>query len=138
VDLTTLKEWVSRYHLHGSEGLKKPYTNYTVKFKMDVLKYMNETGASTRDASSVFNIPTSSTVWKWKQLFETGGIDALRAKKRGRTSMKKKSSQNQPIEESEETLRKENERLRMENAYLKKLHALIQEKESQQNKLKRK
>ena len=46
--------------------------------------------------------------------------------------MKEKFNQNQPIAGSEEALRKENERLRMENAYLKKLHALIQEKENQQ------
>ncbi|WP_394605959.1 IS3 family transposase [Fictibacillus sp. UD] len=124
VDMTNLKEWVSRFRYHGVAGFKKPYTNYTLKFKMDVLKYMNETGASTREASYVFNINTSSTVWKWKQLFETGGIDALRSKKKGRISMKEKFNPNQPIAGSDEALRKENERLRMENAYLKKLHGL--------------
>jgi transposase len=49
----------------------------------------------------------------------------------------KESKKQKSVEGSEEALRKENERLRMENAYLKKLQALIQEKEKRQNKSKR-
>jgi transposase len=119
------------------KDLKKTYTNYPIEFKMDVLNYMVETGASVTETSAVFNIPTPSTVWNWKWLVETSGIDALRAKKRGRPPMKDSKKQ-KPVEGSEEALRKENERLRMENAYLKKLQALIQEKEKRQNKSKRK
>ncbi len=74
----------------------------------------------------------------WKHLFETQGIDALQPKKKGRPSMKKASKKNQPIEGLEEALRAEIERLRMENAYLKKLNALVQEKEKLQNKTKHK
>ncbi|MGG1576108.1 helix-turn-helix domain-containing protein, partial [Fictibacillus sp. NRS-1165] len=137
VDSTSLKEWVAKYRIHGLEGFQKSYTNYPIEFKMDVLHFMNDTGASTFETSSVFNIPSVSTVWNWKRLFDTGGVDALRAKKRGRPPMKKSKKQ-KPIEGSEEALRKENERLRMENAYLKKLQALIQEKEKRQNKSSRK
>lgn len=43
-----------------------------------------------------------------------------------------------PSEVSEQALQAENERLRAENAYLKKLHALIQEREKSPNKTKRK
>jgi len=105
---------------------------------MDVLNYLERTGASMIETAAVFNIPSHSTVRKWKQLFETGGIDALHPKEKGRPSMKKKVNQNQPAEGSEEALRVELERLRMENAYLKKLQALIQEKEKLQTKTKRK
>lgn len=52
--------------------------------------------------------------------------------------MKKEINKPQPVEGSEEALRAEIERLRMENANLKKLRALIQEKEKLQNKTKRK
>jgi transposase len=44
---------------------------------MDVINYMVETGASVTETSAVFNIPTPSTVWNWKWLVETSGIDAL-------------------------------------------------------------
>ena len=42
------------------------------------------------------------------------------------------------VEDTKEALLAENERLRMENAYLKKLNALVQEKERLQNKTKHK
>jgi transposase len=52
--------------------------------------------------------------------------------------MKKETNKTQPAEGSKEALQAEIERLRMENAYLKKLKALIQEKERLRNKTKRK
>lgn len=138
VDMTMLKKWVAKFREHGLAGLQKTYTNYSVEFKMDVLKFINEMGASIAEATTVFNISSSSMVWKWKHLFETQGIDALQPKEKGRPLMKKKPEKNQQVEGSEEALKAEIERLRMENAYLKKLHALIQEKEKSQNKTKRK
>ena len=52
--------------------------------------------------------------------------------------MKKESKKNKPAEGSIEALQAEIERLRMENAYLKKLNALVQNKEKSPNKTKRK
>jgi transposase len=131
-------KWVKRFRHHGLEGLQKQYTNHSLEFKMDVLNYLERTGASIKETALVFNIPSDSTVWKWRELFEAGGLDALQPKAKGRTSMKKKESKNQPIPGSVEALRAENELLRAENAYLKKLQALIQEKETLQTKIKRK
>jgi transposase len=138
VSVSMLKKWVTKYREHGSEAFQKMYTNYSMEFKMDVINYMNETGASIEAASAVFNIPSSSTVWNWRYLFETQGMDALQPKKKERPSMKKETKKSQRVEGSQEALLAENERLRMENAYLKKLHAFIQEKEKLQNKTKRK
>jgi transposase len=137
VDPTMLVVWVALFREHGLAGFKESYTNYSIEFKMDVLNYMNETGASTREASAVFNIPAPSTVWKWQKIYETQGIDALQ-KKKGRPTMKNESKKIPSIKGTVEELRTENERLRMENAYLKKLNALIQEKEKSQYKKKRK
>jgi hypothetical protein len=52
--------------------------------------------------------------------------------------MKKVTKKNKLIEGSKEAIEAESEQLKMENAYLKKLHALIQEKEKSQNRIKRK
>jgi transposase-like protein len=137
VSLSPLKNWVNHYREHGVKGFQQAYTNHDLRFKMDVLNYMRETRASIEKTASIFNVG-SSNVWKWKQLFEAGGVDALQQRKKGRPSMNKKDKKNQPEEGSVEALRAENERLRMENEYLKKLQALIQQKEKLQNKTKRK
>ncbi|WP_066235707.1 helix-turn-helix domain-containing protein [Metabacillus fastidiosus] len=138
VNMTMLKKWIAKFREHGLAAFQTTYTNYSVEFKMDVLNYINEMGASIDEAALAFNIPASTTVGNWKDLFETQGIDALLPKKKGRPPMNKKPKKDQLIEGSEEALRAENERLCMENAYLKKLHALIQEKEKSQNRTKRK
>ncbi|MGG2134750.1 IS3 family transposase [Bacillus sp. S2(2024)] len=124
VNISMLKKWVARFREHGLEGFPKAYTNYSIEFKMDVLNYMNETGASISETTTIFNIPGSNTVWEWKSLFDTQGIDALQSKKKGRPSMNNKKENNHLVEGSEETLQAEVERLRMENAYLKKLPCL--------------
>lgn len=138
VDVSLLKQWVANFREHGVKAFQKAYTNYSVEFKMDVLNYIEETGASIREVSSKFNIPSHTTVRKWKDAWDQHGIDALQPKKKERPAMKKKVNKNQPAEGSEEALRAEIEQLRMENAYLKKLQALIQEKEKLQTKTKRK
>lgn len=138
VNKSMLKRWVNKFREHGLSAFQETYTNYSVEFKLDVLNYMFNTGASTEEASAIFNIPSSSTVWNWLHLFETRGFDALQPKKKGRPSLKKENKDTQPVKVLEDALRAENEKLRMENAYLKKLHALIREKESSQKKTKRK
>jgi transposase-like protein len=138
VNPTMLKKWVAKYREHGIAAFQETYTNYSVEFKMDVINYIDEMGASIEEATTVFNIPDSSTVWNWKHLFDTQGIDALQPKMKGRPSMKKDTKKIQLIEGSPEALLAEIERLRMENAYLKKLNALVQEKERLQSKTKRK
>ena len=138
MSLAPLKRWVIRYREHGVEGLGSTYTNYGIQFKMDVLNFMNEHGASMNETAAHFNLASDSTVLTWKRQFEAGGIDALQPKKKGRPSMKKETKKSTPVEGSVEALQAEVERLRMENAYLKKLNALVQSKEKLQNKTKRK
>jgi transposase-like protein len=141
-DHKSIVKWVALYNAHGPEGLKFRYTNYSTQFKIDVLNYMNEKGTSIGETAAIFNIPAPSTLLQWKEQLETLGLDALEQKKKGRPSMKNKNG-NTPknpdlVEGSIEALQAENERLRMENAYLKKLNALVQNKEKSPNKTKRK
>lgn len=138
ISKSVLHRWITRVNEHGLAAFKETYTNYSVEFKMDVLNYI-DLGASIDQAAAKFNI-SSYIVWKWKQLYETQGIDALQRKKKGRPSVKKEPKKTKAVEleGSEEALRAENEQLRMEVAYLKKLHALIQEKKKLPNKTKHK
>jgi transposase len=134
--------WLRLYELHGEEGLQSTYTNYTTKFKLDVLNFMAHSGTSIMDTAATFMLPTFSMVYEWKKKFEEGGLGALEPKKKGRPSMTKeklsKSTKQTPAEGSVEALQAEVERLRMENAYLKKLNALVQNKEKSPNKTKHK
>jgi|SRR5699024_9622324 len=142
ISLTPLKDWVAQYKAHGEKAFHNPYTNYDLGFKMDVLNFINDFGATPNEAAAIFNIPSPSTVHQWVKLFNTVGIDALKSKKKGRPSMAKnkqgKQEEQTHPEGSVEALQAELKRLRMENAYLKKLNALVQNKEKSPNKIKRK
>jgi transposase len=137
MSMAPLKRWVLRYREHGVEGLVSSYTKYDIQFKMDVLNYMNEFGASINETAARYNLASDYTVLKWKRQFEAGGMDALQPKKKGCPLMKKETKKPKPVEGSAEALQAEIERLRMENAYLKKLNALVQNKEKLQSKTKR-
>lgn len=103
---------------------------------------MNDHGTSINETAAIFNIPSPSRVRKWFIDYEAEGMDGLILKQKGRPSMKKENQKQTqkglPVEGSVEALQVEIERLRMENAYLKKLNALVQNKEKSPNKTKRK
>ena len=146
IDITPsiLSGWIKLYETHGQEAFLKSYTNYRAEFKMDVLTYMNETGASSFDAAAIFNISSPGMIRNWRIRFEKGGFDALISKKKGWPSMKKetnksaKPSKTAKGDSSVEALEARIRQLEMENAYLKKLNALVQMQEKLQPKSKRK
>lgn len=135
--------WVKLFEAQGERGFKKGYTSYSSGFKLDVLNFMIETGASLRKTASTFNISSPSMIYRWEQLLKSKGLDALEPKKKGRPSMKKEtkkidSQKSISADGSVEALQAKIERLEMENAYLKKLNALVQMQEKLQTKSKRK
>jgi transposase-like protein len=138
VSKTPLLTWIALYRENGEQGLISSYTNFDIQFKMDVLNYMNEFGASLSQAAAVYNISSPSTIYQWQKQLDRFGLDALLPKKKGRPSMKKETKKSVPVDGSLEALQAENERLRMENAYLKKLQALIQQKKKSPNKTRHK
>lgn len=133
--------WLRLFEIHGEEGLINPYTNCSVSFKLDVLNYMVQSGASLMDTAALFKISSYTMVYDWQNKMEAGGLEALEPNQKGRPSMKK-SSNKQPkqslIEGSREALEARIKQLEMENEYLKKLNALVQNKEESPNKTKRK
>ncbi|KAA0955928.1 transposase [Sporosarcina sp. ANT_H38] len=66
-DKSLVINWVKLFEAQGERGLKKSYTSYSSGFKLDVLNFMNETGASLRDTPSTFNISSPSSVYRWER-----------------------------------------------------------------------
>ncbi|PGV79308.1 IS3 family transposase [Bacillus cereus] len=124
---TIILNWVNQYKQNGLEAFLKRCTNYTQKFKLDVLNFMIENGMSLFETAAIFNIPAPSTISVWKKQLATQGIDALQSKKKGRPSMKKDSNKQlkQPLAEgSFEALEARIKQLEMENEYFKKVKCL--------------
>jgi len=136
VNKSDVIKWVAAYKNNGTEGLIVKNRSYTGEFKLHVIEYMQTHRLSARSTAAKFNIPGFTIVCKWERIYLEEGIDALFQDNRGRPKKmnpKKKSKLNK--QETEDLLA-EVQRLRMENEYLKKLNALIQEKEKSATKTK--
>ncbi|MBS4194952.1 IS3 family transposase [Lederbergia citri] len=133
--------WVKLFEAQGIKGFEKDYTAYSIQFKLDVLNFMNETGASLRETASKFNISSPSTIYHWEQILKKQGLDALEPRKKGRPSMKKETNKNElnklaPGEDSVEALQAKIKRLEMENAYFKKVECFSSDAGKITNKIK--
>lgn len=54
VNVSNLTAWVALFREQGVAGLRSRYTNYDVHFKIDVIHYMKDTGASAAQAAAKF------------------------------------------------------------------------------------
>lgn len=122
-----IARWVRAFQTFGKEGLRRKQKNrvYSVQFKLDVLHFMKQTGASYQDTAIEFKMHDPTLIAEWKRAFLAKGAGGLRTK--GRPPMAKKPKKNPAIPDGtmsrEEQLERENELLRLEVAYLKKLKA---------------
>ncbi len=132
-----LRRWVHLYEQHGAEGLFKVSATYSGEFKIHVVEYMHEKQMSIIETANHFCIPNHSTVIKWERIYYEEGPEALLEERRGRKNMGKKNSSKpkKNVNENEDLLA-EVQRLRMENEYLKKLNALVLEREKSEQKKK--
>ena len=126
-----IQKWRDACQEHGVEGLSTTHGTYTGEFKVSVVEYMHNTGASIRKTAAHFNIPSFRTVSQWERIYYEQGKDALFKEQRGRTSKMGKKRPKKPKTniETNQDLLAEVQRLRMENEYLKKLNALSQKRE---------
>ena len=130
-----LYEWIESYKLLGIEGLKlkrkkKKRLSYEEKCKI-VCEYQ-ESELTLCQLSAKYDI-ASSVLGNWVRLVEREGFEALAPRKLGRPKTGRDMTKQRPKEEYEkenERLRKENERLRLENLLLKKVKALVEEREA--------
>lgn len=126
---SVIERWVAAYKAYGKDGLQRKSENevYSVQFKVDVLHFMKQTGASYQDTAIQFKMNNPSLIANWNRKFLKEGIEGLQEKAKGRPSMSKKpksiSTKQEKEMSREEQLERENELLRLEVAYLKKLKA---------------
>lgn len=118
------------YRLYGETGLSSRGRKWSTEDKIRILGYMHENHLSCKETSTQFGISGSSTVWEWERRYLEEGITGLEGKKKGRKPRIQKPKQPKTrLEELEE----ENLNLRIENEYLKKLNALVAEREKRES-----
>jgi transposase len=134
VSLYPVEKWVNLYRCHGAEGLKSrnrwnQQQHFTGEIKLHVLEYMKINHLSYTQTAAIFCIDVV-TVSKWDKLCRESGVQALLGKGVVMDAeVHSKKPKKEPSTSEMKQLQEENRRLRMENDYLKKLNALIQEKE---------
>ena len=121
-----------------SHGHKKKRLSYEEKCK--IVREYKESYLTLYQLSAKYNI-SNSTISVWVKLAEREGYEALDSNKSRHSKTGKRMVKRLPKEEYEkenERLRKENERLRLENLLLKKVRALVEEREAQNRAIGRK
>ena len=108
-----------------------PNKRHTGEFKQMVVETMMHDNLSYREVARQFEISGHEQIRKWERIYLTEGPEGLYIERRGRSS---KGRPQQFPQKVEEDLLAEVQRLRAENAYLKKLQALVLERERHQKK----
>lgn len=129
----TVNEWVAAYSKHGAAGLinKGTHRTFTGEQKQYILEDMHENRLSYKAAAKKHDVQDRS-IRNWERIYRNEGPEGLYMERRGRTASKEPQKELEANESVIDELIKENQRLRMEVTYLKKLNALVQEKNSLQ------
>lgn len=111
---------------------------HTGEFKLAIIRDMIDNKLGYKETGRKYEI-SDSVIRKWERIFLEEGAEGLFVERRGRSSKSDFPLKGRPVKlakQVEEDLIAEVQRLRMENAYLKKLNALVQEKEKSNPKTK--
>ena len=134
----TIRTWVKHYEYEGISGLTIKNKGYSGEFRVYVVEYMRKHKLSLAQTAIHFSLPDHTRVRVWNKLYDEKGPQYLMEEHRGRIKMnnKKDNKIKKNNKTNEKDLLKRIEYLETENAYLKKLNALIQEKEELKKKTK--
>ena len=118
-----------------------PNRRYIGEFKQQVAEDIINNKLSYHEAERIYDVPRS-VLTKWERIYLEEGPEGLYIERRGRaTKLDSPNKGGRPKKldkKIEEDLLAEVQRLRMENEYLKKLNALVQQKELLKEKTKSK
>ena len=144
--------WTNReVHIFmAKKGTK--FKRYSPKFKLSVIMDMRENHLSYHETMRKYLPHLESKQYdiikKWDQIYEKEGYEGLAKERRGRANImdgvrkgrppKAKPEIKDDLVAENERLKKRLEYLEAENEYLKKLQALIQQKEAQKTERKKK
>ena len=127
----------------GKTGRKNK--SYSAEFKIGVIMDMREHRLGYRETARKYNLgksgSTVTTIQRWERIFLEEGAEGLMKERRGRACAASGTKKGRPPKldpKVEEELIAENQRLRMEIEYLKKLDALVREREERENARKQK
>ena len=130
-----------RYLSGGELALLRPghQCQATFERKVEIVRNIEENGLSLHDASLKYDIPTR-TLGRWLRAYQATGEAGLKRKlpqasrPQEKTEEKLKEKEKKRQEKADlaelERLRKRNEYLEAENALLKKVKALVEEREA--------
>lgn len=90
---TIVRKWIKAVQVNGYQALmpKRHYRHYSLKFKLKVVNYYQNSSSGLITVAAHFNI-SSSQVYSWYCRFKQNGIAGLRECPRGRRPMKKKNN----------------------------------------------
>ena len=119
------------YQREGATVLcRQDYTRSNATFRHKVVLDIENNGVSLVQASIKYGV-SANRLSIWLKKYRQGGIEALSiTKKRGRASYMGRPKKVQKPETELERLRREVQELKTENALLKKVKALVEERES--------
>lgn len=129
--------WYQRYQQDGINGLIGTNRIYSPEFKQIAVEYLLTNSVSLDQAAATFGMPSPKPLSLWKNRFLAEGSAGLQYTQKGRpnTVPKKPEKLFKPTSKEEEYEARIKE-LEMENAYLKKLNALVSEREKSKKKTK--
>ena len=141
IESSIVKNWVRLYQTHGIDGIRTRVskTSYSPEFKHTAVLQLLA-GKSIRTLAIELNISNPSVLFQWLKAYQTHGIMGLTPKPKGRKAMtqstNKKAKANQTSTNEHAELLRRIQYLEAENAYLKKLDALIRQKNQSKPKTK--
>jgi len=135
---TVVHRWYQRYQQGGIEWLIDTNQKYSADFKRNAVEYLLANDVSLDKAAATLGIANETTLSIWKRKFLAEGAAALQDTQKGRPAKlpkKPDTKTDRPISKEEQYEARIKE-LEMENAYLKKLNALVSEREKSKKKTK--